>query len=128
MPTALATRIGQHGDPAVVRVAAPRFMLSTLETRYRIANTVSRRNYGQRMLHKDLIALIEQGVIDKVVICRSAPNQFWAVAGYGTTLPNEIVNRVELNDEGCIRLWADLDAAYSFIRKCGFQQPILIDG
>lgn len=103
-------------------------MFSTFEARYGIANTVSRRNYGQRMLHKDLIALIEQGVINKVVISRSAPNQFWAVAGYGTTLPNDIVNRVELNDEGCIRLWADLDAAYGFIRKCGFQQPILIDG
>jgi len=80
------------------------------------------------MLHKDLIALIEQGVIDKMVISRPAPNQFWAVAGYGSKLPPGIVNRVELNDEGCIRLWADLDAAYGFIRKCGFQRAILIDG
>lgn len=80
------------------------------------------------MLPKDLVTLIEQDAIDKVIISRPAPNLFWAVAGYGSTLPHHVVNRVELNGDGCIRLWADLDAAYAFIRKCGFQRAILIDG
>jgi hypothetical protein len=35
---------------------------------------------------------------------------------------------IELNLEGCQRLWADLDAAYSFVRKCGFRHQILIEG
>ncbi len=80
------------------------------------------------MLHKDFINLIDQGVIERVIISRPAPNQSWAVAGYGPVLPLDIVNRIELNHEGCIRLWADLDAAYGFIRKCGFLRKILIDG
>jgi len=80
------------------------------------------------MLHKDLIALIEQGIIEKIVISRSAPNHSWTVAGFGTALPHDLVNRIELNHEGCIRMWADLDAAYAFIRKCGFQRAILIEG
>ncbi|GAB1393860.1 hypothetical protein MASR1M60_20240 [Rhodocyclaceae bacterium] len=80
------------------------------------------------MLHKDLIALIEQGIIEKIVIGRPAPNLSWTVAGYGANLPHDIVNRIELNHEGCIRMWADLDAAYAFIRKCGFQRSILIEG
>lgn len=80
------------------------------------------------MLHKDFINLIEKDVIEQVIISRSAPNHSWAVAGYGLSLPHDIVNRIELNHEGCIRLWADLDAAYGFIRKCGFLRKILIDG
>lgn len=80
------------------------------------------------MLHKDLIVLIEQGAIEKMVISRPASNLSWVVAAYGATLPQDIVNRIELNHEGCIRMWADLDAAYGFIRKCQFQRPILIDG
>jgi hypothetical protein len=43
-------------------------------------------------------------------------------------LPADVVNRIELNSEGGQRVWADLDAAYCFIRKCGFQRAILING
>jgi len=43
-------------------------------------------------------------------------------------LPTDVVNRIELNTEGSQRVWADLDAAYSFIRKCGFRRQVLIEG
>lgn len=89
---------------------------------------LSYKNANQSMHPKDLIALIEQGAVEKMAIGRPTPNLTWSVAAYGVPLPRGIVNRIELNQEGCIRMWADLDAAYGFIRKCGFQGPILIDG
>lgn len=64
---------------------------------------------------KDLIALIEQGAVEKMAIGRPTPNLTWSVAAYGAPLPRGIVSRSELNQEGCIRMWADLDAAYGFI-------------
>lgn len=78
------------------------------------------------MLPKDLVALIANGDIEKMIISRPLPTAAWSVSAYGTALPADIVNMIELNSEGCQRLWADLDAAYSFIRKCGFQLPVLI--
>lgn len=78
------------------------------------------------MLPKDLIALIENGDIEKMVIRRPLPTAAWSVSAYGAALSADVVNVVELNSEGCQRLWADLDAAHSFIRKCGFQLPVLI--
>ncbi len=78
------------------------------------------------MLPKDLVALIENGDIEKIIISRPLPIAAWSVSAYGTALSDEVVNMVELNFEGCQRLWEDLDAAYSFIRKCGFQLPVLI--
>jgi len=80
------------------------------------------------MLPKNLVALIENGIVEHVTISRSPPTSGWAVSAYGRTLPPDVVNTIELNSEGCKRLWADLDAAYTFIRKCGFQNPILIEG
>ncbi len=43
-------------------------------------------------------------------------------------MPADVVNMIELNQEGSKRSWADLDAAYGFIRKCGFPHPVMIDG
>lgn len=78
------------------------------------------------MLPKDLVALIENGDIEKMIIRRPLPTAAWSVSAYGTALSADVVNVVELNSEGTQRLWADLDAAYSFIRKCGFQLPVHI--
>ncbi|MBP7136936.1 MAG: hypothetical protein KBA57_11310 [Sphingomonadaceae bacterium] len=63
-----------------------------------------------------------------MTISRGSPASAWSVSAYGKALPTEAVNMIELNLEGCQRFWADLDAAYSFIRKCGFQHPVLIEG
>lgn len=78
------------------------------------------------MLPKDLVGLIANGDVEKMVISRPLPTAAWSVSAYGTALSADVVNMVELNSDGCQRLWADLDAAYSFIRKCGFQLPVLI--
>ena len=43
-------------------------------------------------------------------------------------MPGDVVNMIELNLEGSTRSWADLDAAYGFICKCGFPYPVLIEG
>lgn len=72
--------------------------------------------------------MIEKGFIDQVTISRPSPNAAWSVAAYGKSLPGDLVNPIELNTEGSKRLWADLDAAYGFIRKCGFPHPILVLG
>lgn len=80
------------------------------------------------MLPKDLVAQIEKGNIEKMTISRPSPTAAWSVAAFGRALPANVVNRIELNPEGCQRLWADLDAAYGFIRKSGFQQPVVIEG
>lgn len=80
------------------------------------------------MLPKDLVALIENGIVEKMAISRSSPTAAWSVSAYGESLPTDVVNRIELNSEGSQRLWADLDAAYSFIRKCGFRHQVLIEG
>lgn len=78
------------------------------------------------MLPKDLVALIEKGDIDKMVISRPLPTAAWSVSAYGPSLSADVVNAIELNAEGCQRQWADLDAAHGFIRKSGFQLPVLI--
>lgn len=80
------------------------------------------------MLPKNLVALIENGVIENMTISRPSPNSGWAVSAYGRALPADVVNAIELNLDGCKRFWADLDAAYTFIRKCGFHNPVLIEG
>lgn len=80
------------------------------------------------MLPKNLVALIENGIVEHVTISRPSPTSGWAVSAYGKALPPDVVNAIELNAEGCKRLWADLDAAYTFIRKCGFQKSVLIEG
>jgi hypothetical protein len=80
------------------------------------------------MLPKDLVALIEKGFIDQITISRTSPNAAWSVSAYGKSLPTDLVNPIELNAEGSKRLWADLDAAYGFIRKSGFPHPILVFG
>lgn len=82
-----------------------------------------------RMLPKDLATLIENGNIEKIIISRASPTAaWWSVSAYGKALPSDLINMIELNREGDQRLWADLDAAYSFIRKSGFQHPVLIEG
>lgn len=78
------------------------------------------------MLPKDLVAQIENGIVEKMSISRSSPNAAWSVSAYGKALPSNTINRIELNLDGSQRLWADFDAAYSFIRECGFQHPVLI--
>ncbi|MDK9725006.1 MAG: hypothetical protein OEL88_08935 [Sterolibacteriaceae bacterium MAG5] len=80
------------------------------------------------MLPKDLVAQIEKGNIEKMTISRPSPTAAWSVAAFGRALPGDVINRIELNVDGCQRLWADLDAAYGFIRKSGFQQPVVIEG
>lgn len=85
-------------------------------------------NINSKMLPKDLVALIENGIVEKMAISRSSPTAAWSVSAYGEALPTNAVNRIELNSEGSQRLWADLDAAYSFIRKCGFRHQVLIEG
>jgi len=83
-----------------------------------------------RMLPKDLVALIENGIVEKMTISKSmsSPTTAWSVSAYGEALPTDAINMIEINLEGCQRLWTDLDAAYSFIRKCGFRHQILIEG
>lgn len=83
---------------------------------------------NSKMLPKDLIALIEKGVVEKMTISRSSPVAAWSVSAYGRALPADAIAMIELNPEGCQRLWADLDAAYSFVRKCGFRHQVLIEG
>ena len=85
-------------------------------------------SHNSKMLPKDLIAFIEKGIVEKMAISRSSPTAAWSVSAYGKALPSDSVNRIELNLEGSQRLWADLDAAYSFIRKCGFRHQVLIEG
>ena len=85
-------------------------------------------NINSKMLPKDLVALIENGIVETISISRASPNAAWSVSAYGRALPADVVNRIELNSEGGQRVWADLDAAYCFIRKCGFQRAILING
>ncbi|WIM05800.1 MAG: hypothetical protein OHM77_00500 [Candidatus Nitricoxidivorans perseverans] len=80
------------------------------------------------MLPKDLVVLIENGIVETISISRASPNAAWSVSAYGRALPADVVNRIELNAEGSQRVWADLDAAYSFIRKCGFRRQVLIEG
>jgi len=80
------------------------------------------------MLPKDLVSFIEQGVIEKMTISRISLASAWSVSAYGKAMPADVVNMIELNLEGSRRFWADLDAAYGFIRKCGFPHPVLIDG
>jgi len=83
---------------------------------------------NSKMLPKDLIAFIENGIIETITISRSSPVAAWSVSAYGRALPADAIAMIELNLEGCQRLWADLDAAYSFIRKCGFHDHVLIEG
>lgn len=80
------------------------------------------------MLPKDLVAQIEKGNIEKMTISRPSPTAAWSVAAFGNALPGDVVNMIELNSDGCQRFWADLDAAYGFIRKSGFQQQVVIEG
>lgn len=80
------------------------------------------------MLPKYLVALIEQNLIDHITISRPSPNAAWSVSAYGKSLPADVVNQIELSAEGSNRLWADLDAAYSFIRKNGYLHNIVIEG
>lgn len=80
------------------------------------------------MLPKDLVSLIEKGLVERMIISRSSRTAAWAVSAYGRALPGDIVNLIELNLEGSKRFWADLDAAYGFIRKSGFLHPIEIEG
>ena len=88
--------------------------------------THSKANPG--MLPKNLVSLIEQGIIEKITISRPSSNSAWSVSAYGKAMPADVVNMIELNQEGSKRSWADLDAAYGFIRKCGFPHPVMIDG
>jgi hypothetical protein len=80
------------------------------------------------MLPKDFEAFVRSGDIERVTIFRPSVDSAWSVYGYGETLPPEVVNMVSLDEMGSKRLWADLDAAYAFIRKSGFSQAIEIDG
>jgi len=86
------------------------------------------RQIHSNMLPKNLVTFIEQGIVEKMTISRSSPIAAWSVSAYGEVLPTDAINMIELNLEGCQRLWADLDAAYSFVRKCGFRHQILIEG
>ena len=80
------------------------------------------------MLSKNLVSFIEQGIIEKIIISRPLATSAWSVSAYGKAMPADVVNMIELNNEGSKRYWADLDAAYGFIRKCGFPHPVLIEG
>ena len=66
--------------------------------------------------------------IDRVTIFRSSPESAWSIYAYGDELSPEVTNALELNERGSLRLWADLEAAYAFIRKSGFRPMIEIDG
>ena len=80
------------------------------------------------MLPKTLISLIEQGIIEIITISRPSSNDAWSVSASGKTMPGDVANRIELTLEGSTRSWADLDAAYGFIRKSGFPHTVLIEG
>lgn len=80
------------------------------------------------MLAKDFKSFIAAGDIDRVTIYRPDSSSAWSIYGYGESLPEATVNMVTLDARGSKRLWADLDAAYQFIRKAGFRQSIEIDG
>ena len=80
------------------------------------------------MLPKELVRLIEEQRVDQITIGRSAITASWSVCAHGTDLPRHLRQVIELNPEGGLRLWADIDAAYSFIRKSGYHRAILIEG
>lgn len=80
------------------------------------------------MLPKDFVILIEKDLVDRIVIGRSSPTTAWSVSVHGHSLPAGLAPQIELNPEGCTRLWADLDAAYGFVRKSGFPHLIVIEG
>lgn len=80
------------------------------------------------MLPKEFEAFVRSGAIERVTVFRPSPDSAWSIYGYGETLPTETDNMISLDEMGSKRLWADLDAAYAFIRKSGFKQAIEIDG
>ncbi len=80
------------------------------------------------MLAKEFVAFIASGDIERVTIFRPDTGSTWSIYGYGETLPWDTVNMITLDVAGSKRLWADVDAAYTFIRKSGFAQAIEIDG
>lgn len=79
------------------------------------------------MLPKDLVRLIDEQRIEQITIGRSAATASWSVCAYGPSLPR-VGHAIALNAEGGTRLWADIDAAYNFIRKSGYHRPIVIEG
>jgi hypothetical protein len=80
------------------------------------------------MLPKEFESFIRSGDIHRVTISRPNVESAWSIAGHGKTLPADVLNTISLDQKGRSRLWADLDAAYGFIRKSGFSKSIEIDG
>jgi hypothetical protein len=80
------------------------------------------------MLAKELEAFIKEGVIDRMTIDRTDGASAWSICAYGENLPAHVVNHLALNEQGSKRLWSDLIAAYTFIRKSGFTRMIEVDG
>lgn len=80
------------------------------------------------MKARDFENHVKQGDIDRVTVFRPARDSAWSIFGYGEGLPSAMINVIELNERGDKRLWADLEAAYAFIRKSGYTQVIEIDG
>jgi hypothetical protein len=80
------------------------------------------------MLIQAFDTFLRDGCIDRVTIFRSSVESTWSIYAYGEALPPEVTNAIELNERGSLRLWADLDAAYAFVRKAGFRPMIEIDG
>ncbi len=80
------------------------------------------------MLAGEFAEFIASADIDRAMIFRPTGESAWSIYGYGETLPPETINHLAIDKDGSKRLWADLDAAYAFIRKTGFKQTIEIEG
>jgi hypothetical protein len=80
------------------------------------------------MLASEFAEFVAKGDIDRVTIFRPTGESAWSIYGYGETLPPETINHLAIDKDGSKRLWADLDAAYAFVRKSGFKNTLEIDG
>jgi hypothetical protein len=76
---------------------------------------------------KEFESLITAGNVERVTINRSSPDTGgWEIQVHGDNLLPELKCIIELNGNGGRRSWADLDAAYVFIRKSGFRSAVEI--
>jgi hypothetical protein len=76
---------------------------------------------------KEFERLCESAHIECVTINRIiSENAGWEVIVNGSGLAVDVKPAIELNGSGSRRSWADLEAAYLFIRKSGYRGLVQI--
>ena len=70
--------------------------------------------------------LIAMGAIERVRLQRPTEDAFWEVHAHGAGVPSDTGNALQLDGSSAKRSWADLDSAYTFIRRAGFTGTIEI--